>query len=280
MKSDKNSIFIEGVMSKCYNMIKVYIFAEFGEKINMISEDKLLELLEAENINAFKIISEFEYRAFIWLQSESIEELIKFAKCNNINSIFYDYIYYYKEDYKFDLEEVELCVDEDIFKLIKKDIIAYNKKVDKIDFSKEKGVHIYVVYQGQKIGILLLDNWMEELEDEILETKDKLKIFMEKYEDKLFEKKQREEEELDRLKVEFEDFLLNDEEFLSCTNQKMRTYYMDKKIGDMEYSMYMKPFVTTDNIMGRPMVNRSVLWIFIESVWRKYKAIEKEQKQR
>ena len=121
---------------------------------------------------------------------------------------------------------------------------------------------------------------MEELEDEILETKDKLKIFMEKYEDKLFEKKQREEEELDRLKVEFEDFLLNDEEFLSCTNQKMRTYYMDKKIGDMEYSMYMKPFVTTDNIMGRPMVNRSVLWIFIESVWRKYKAIEKEQKQR
>lgn len=271
-------------MSKCYNMIKLYLYIYFlyslGEKINMISEDKLLELLEEENINAFKVISDFEYKTFIWLQSEKIEELIKFAKCNNINSIFYDYMYYDEEDYKFDLEEVELRVDEDIFKLIKKDIMAYNEKIDKIDFSKEKGVHVYVVYQGKKIGILLVDYWIEELEDEILETEDKLKVFMGKYEDKLLEKKQRKEEELDRLKVEFEDFLLNDEEFLNCTNQKMRTYYMDKKIDDMEYSMYMKPFVTTDNIMRRPMVDRRVLWIFIESVWRKYKAIEKEQKQR
>lgn len=244
----------------------------------MISEDKLVELLEEENINAFKVISEFNHKEFIWLQSESIEELIKFAKCNNINSIFYDYVYYDKEDYIFDLEEVELSVGEDIFKLIKKDIIEYNEKVDKIDFSKEKGVNIYVIYQGQKVGILLLDYWMEELEDEILETEEQLKVFMEKYEDKLFEKKKREEERLDRLKVELEKILLNDEEFLSCTNQKMRTHYMDKMLDDGRYNIYMKAFVTEHSITGRLMVSKSHLWIFIESVWRKYKATEKEQK--
>lgn len=241
----------------------------------MITEDKLLEVLKKENLYAFKTLSDFDYKKYILLESESIEELIQFAKLNNINSVFYDYVYYNEDNYKFDLEEVELCVDNSIFKLIKKDIVAHNKKIDKIDFSKPKIATMYTVHQGQKIGILILDSWIEELEDEILETEEQLENFIEKYEDVLFEKQQKEQEKLDKLKIEFEDFLLADDEFLSCTNQNMRTHYMNSIIDKDKTKKYMKAFKKT-NIIGRDVIDRNSLWVHIETVWRKYKSNAKK----
>lgn len=245
----------------------------------MITEDKLLEVLEKESLYAFKADVDLDYKKFILLQSESVDELIKFAKVNNINSIFYDYIYYNKDSYKFDLEEVELYTDESIFKLIKKDLVAHNKKIDKIDFSKPRLVVIYTIYQGEKIGLMLIDSWIEELEDEILETDEQLEVFMEKHEDILFEKRQKEQAKLDKLKIEFEEFLLNDEEFLCCTNQAMRRHYMKIMLDSNKAKKYMKAFRTV-NMIGNEVEDRTSLWMCIESVWRKYKIIEKEQKQR
>lgn len=240
----------------------------------MITEDKLLEALKKENLYAFKTLSDFDYKKYILLESESIEELIQFAKLNNINSVFYDYVYYNEDNYKFDLEEVELCVDNSIFKLIKKDIVAHNKKIDKIDFSIPKGAIIYAIYQSQKVGILILNSWLED-DEEILETEYQLEYLLEKYEDVLFEKQQKEQEKLDKLKKEFEDFLLADKEFLSCTNQNMRTHYMNAIIDKDNTKKYMKAFKKTNRV-GSDVIDRNSLWVHIETVWRKYKSNTKK----
>lgn len=236
----------------------------------MIAEDKLLEVLEKENIYAFKADVDLDYEKFILLQSESIDELIKFAKVNNINSIFYNYIYYSEYDYKFDLEEVELNTDEDIFKLIKKDISDHNEKIDKIDFSKPRVAVIYVVYQGEKIGLMIIDYWLEE-DEEILERDDQLECFIEKYEDILQEKKQKEEEQLDDLKMEFEEYLLSDREFFNCTNQTLRKHYM-KTVFDNSTAIKYKSIFMKPTRFGDRLLDNTSLWIFVEMVWKKYKS--------
>lgn len=236
----------------------------------MITEDTLLAVLEKENLYAFKTDIDLELKDFILLKSESLEELVKFVKVNNINSIFYDYFYYSKDSYKFDLEEVELYIDESIFKLIKKDLISHNKKIDKIDFSRPKVAIIHTVYQGQKIGILILDSWIEELEDEILETEYQLEYFMEKYEDVIYEITQKHEAKFDDLRKEFEEFLLKDDEFLCCTNQSLRRHYMKSVFDKVGADKYKPAFMMTNQI-GSSIVNTSLLWMYIESAWRKYK---------
>lgn len=236
----------------------------------MITEDTLLAVLEKEHLYAFKTDIDLELKDFILLKSESLEELVKFVKVNNINSIFYDYFYYSKDSYKFDLEEVELYIDESIFKLIKKDLISHNKKIDKIDFSRPKVAIIHTVYQGQKIGILILDSWIEELEDEILETEYQLEYFMEKYEDVIYEITQKHEAKFDDLRKEFEEFLLKDDEFLCCTNQSLRRHYMKSVFDKVGADKYKPAFMMTNQI-GSSIVNTSLLWMYIESAWRKYK---------
>lgn len=236
----------------------------------MITEDTLLAVLEKEHLYAFKTDIDLELKDFILLKSESLEELVKFVKVNNINSIFYDYFYYSKDSYKFDLEEVELYIDESIFKLIKKDLISHNKKIDKIDFSRPKVAIIHTVYQGQKIGILILDSWIEELEDEILETEYQLEYFMEKYKDVIYEITQKHEAKFDDLRKEFEEFLLKDDEFLCCTNQSLRRHYMKSVFDKVGADKYKPAFMMTNQI-GSSIVNTSLLWIYIESAWRKYK---------
>ena len=236
----------------------------------MITEGELLSILEKENLHAFKINVDLETKDIVLLQSESIDELIRFSKLNNINSIFYNYMNYDEKEYKLDLEEIELYLEEDIFKLIKKDIIKHNKEIDKIDFSKPCIVHIYVIYQGQKIGIIILDDWLESREDEILEAEDQLECFIKKYEDIIHEKLKKEQEKLSDLKIEFEKFLLNDEEFLCCTNQVMRKHYMKSVFDKADASQYKKVFMKK-NRFGDTLLDNTELLIFIDSVWRKYK---------
>ena len=234
----------------------------------MITEGKLLESLEKESLYAFKTDVDLDYKNFILLKSESLEELIKFVKVNNINSIFYDYIYYSKDSYKFDLEEVKLYTEEYIFKLIKKDIISHNKKIDKIDFSKPKVFIIYAIYQSQKVGIMIMDYWLED--DEILETEEQLECFMEKYDDVIYEIKQKDEAKFDDLRKEFEEFLLNDDDFLRCTNQSLRRHYMKSVFDKAGAYKYKSAFLMSTRV-GSSIVNTSLLWIHIDSAWKKYK---------
>ena len=235
----------------------------------MITEDKLLLLLEQNALHGFKVDFELNMNSFFLLSIATIDELIKFAKVNNINSIFYSYFYFDKESYLIDLEEAEYTVDESIYTLIKKEIVTHNKKIEKMDFTTPRCIAIFVLYQGKHIGIMNTNNWLEQ--EELLEADEQLDYFMGEYEYILEEKRKKEEEKLNCLKIEFEEYLLNDDEFLNCTNQRLRRHYMrtvfDKSDARKYKSIFMNP-----TRFGEVLLDNASFWVFIETVWKKYKS--------
>lgn len=235
----------------------------------MITENKLLSSIEKEGLHSFKVTGDLEIDSLILLSSNTIDELIRFARVNNIKSIFYNYFYSDKELYLIDLEEIEYLTDEPIYNFLKNDITNHNKKIRNIDFEKPIGLEIFVIYQSSKVGILYYDNWIEA--EELLDSEEQLEYFEQKYEQSIQDEREKKEEEFKALKIKFEEYLLNDDEFILCTNKTLRSNYsmnvFDKEEA-LEYkSIFMKPMK-----FGRSKIDHFSLELFIEMVWRKYKA--------
>ncbi|MFQ9308637.1 MAG: hypothetical protein ACLR2K_01785 [Paraclostridium sordellii] len=234
----------------------------------MITEEKLLLTIEQEGLYSFKVEFDLDVDSFFLLSTDTIDELIRFAKVNNINSVFYNYFYFDKELYLINLEEAEYAVDESIYKLIKEEIVKHNEKIEKINFKIPRAVVIFVIYQDRQIGLLHTDNWIEK--EEILEADEQLEYWKQEYEYIVEEKRKKEEEQLADLKMEFEEYLLHDREFLNCTNQTLRRHYM-KTVFDNEIAIKYKSIFMRSTKFG-PLLDRNSLWIFIEMVWKKYKS--------
>lgn len=157
----------------------------------MIVEDELLQIIEQEGLYGFKVDFDLDIESFFLLRIDTIDELIRFAKVNNINSIFYDYFYFDKYVYLIDLDEAEYVLDESIYKLIKEEIIKHNEKIEKINFGIPRAVAIFVLYQGRKIGLIHTDNWIEK--EDILEADEQLEYWEQKHEHIIEDKRLKEE---------------------------------------------------------------------------------------
>lgn len=235
----------------------------------MITEDKLLSSIDNEGLYSFKVEVDLDIDSLLVLSANTIEELIRFAKVNNIKSIFYEYFYPSKELYLIDLEEVEELIDESIYNFVEEDIINHNKKIESIDFKKSIALEIFVIYQNRKIGVTYFDNWLEE--EELLQAEEQLENFEQKYEQIFKEKRENEENEFKDLEIKFEEYLLNDDEFKLCTNKTLRNHYRTTIFDKPEASEYKCIFMKPARF-GRSEISDFSLGIFIEMVWRKYKA--------
>lgn len=232
----------------------------------MITEEKLLSSIKNEGLYSFKIDSGLDIDSLLVLSDNTLDELIRFAKANNIKSVFYNYFYTYKDLYLIDLEEV---IDEDLYNYANEDIINHNKKVENIDFKRPIGLVVFVIYENSKIGVEYFDNWLEA--EEIIEPEEQLENLEKKYEQIIEEKRENKEKEFKDLKIRFEEYLLNDEEFLICTNKKLRNNYITNvfdKPGTSEYKCIFMKSVR----FGSNEIDYFTLGLFIEMVWRKYKA--------
>lgn len=232
----------------------------------MITEEKLLSSIKNEGLYSFKIDSGLDIDSLLVLSDNTLDELIRFAKANNIKSVFYNYFYTYKDLYLIDLEEV---IDEDLYNYANEDIINHNKKVENIDFKRPIGLVVFVIYENSKIGVEYFDNWLEA--EEIIEPEEQLENLEKKYEQIIEEKRENKENEFKDLKIRFEEYLLNDEEFLICTNKKLRNNYITNvfdKPGASEYKCIFMKSVR----FGSNEIDYFTLGLFIEMVWRKYKA--------
>ncbi|MBU5288296.1 hypothetical protein AALJ34_16835 [Paraclostridium bifermentans] len=235
----------------------------------MIVEDELLKIIEQEALYGFKVDFDLDIESFFLLRIDTIDELIRFAKVNNINSIFYDYFYFDKDVYLIDLDQADYVLDESIYKLIKEEIIKYNEKVEKINFEIPRAVAIFVLYQGRKIGLIHTDNWIEK--EDILEADEQLEYWEQKHEHIIEDKRLKEEKQLNDLKIEFEDYLLNDRKFFNCTNQTLRKHYA-KSVFDNETAKNYKSIFMKSTRYGSTLLDNTSLLIFIEMVWKKYKS--------
>lgn len=235
----------------------------------MITENKLLSSIEKEGLHGFKVTGNLDIDSLLLLSSNTIDELIRFARANNIKSIFYNYLYTDEELYLIDSEEIEYLIDESIYSLLKKDITNHNKKIKNIDFERPIALEIFVIYQSSKVGILYYDNWIEA--EELLHAEEQLEKFEQKYEQLLQDKREKEEEQFKDLKIKFEEYLLNDDDFILCTNKTLRSHYK-MTIFDKEEASEYKCIFMKQMGFGRSEIDYFNLGLFIEMVWRKYKA--------
>ncbi|NRY04522.1 hypothetical protein [Clostridium beijerinckii] len=118
----------------------------------MQTEQELLEQFKKENINLYRLTEFIETENKIKL--DGIEELIRFAHDNNINNMFY--FYYYLKGYGLLIDEQvinKFHLDNEMLTILKDEIMEYNIKISKQDYSKPVGVILYCMYDGMMLEV-------------------------------------------------------------------------------------------------------------------------------
>ena len=195
---------------------------------------------------------------------KEISDIIRFCKMNDIKNLFYNYICLDKEEYIID-DEIQDCIDQDIYKLIKKEIKEYNKRVETIDFTRPVMLSISTIFQNNIVCILESDYWYEEIN--LLNAEDMVDYLQENYEHILEQKENERQEKLDQIKNELREYMLNDETFLICSNKSLRRNYAENLIRNKKVKKYLEPFISEYT----RQVSITSLAMFVEVVWAEYR---------
>lgn len=201
----------------------------------------------------------------IMIKSRKIDDIFKFAKENNINTIFFEYYYYDKEYFKIKLEEIEEEYPEEIINIVKNDIIKYNNKIDKIDFDTPITLLVYCIYNGYSIVIEQKNEWGECYKESIVSGEEQMENLLLKYQDKLedyiTEKEKQKEKELEGLKQ----VIFEDEQFQRSTNKELRYAYINN---------FFKQHPEYWQLFGEHGIGA---YRWIETIWREYKERQKNK---
>lgn len=231
----------------------------------MISNSQIKEIMTKEHINCFEVMVEknFFEKSLICLESNDINELISFMKSNNIKNAFYDYTFYNK-DYFLINEQLTSEFGEDAYSLIVEEAEAHNEMIETFDFSRPLKIKIFCIYESHYIAIIEYDSWCEDLG--ILSAEEKILDLLECKKEKLESNKKKRKLNDEKLKAEFKNYILHDEEFTKCTNQRLRRDYMYLVFDKEDAQKYKSLFF---NEYGR--LDISIAVNFIEILWREYK---------
>ena len=240
------------------------IFKKTNNKSEIINREELLKLINDNGLYGIETENNSDIKQIL-MKSWKIDDIVKFAKDNNINTIFFEYYYYNKEYFKIELEKFEEEYPEEIINIMKNDIIEYNNKIDKIDFETPIKLLVYCIYNGYSIAIEQKDEWGEGYKESIVSGEEQMKIFFEKHQERLenyiTEKEKQKETELERLKQ----IIFKDEQFQRSTNKELRYAYINAFL--KKNPKYLQLF--GDHGIGA--------YRWIETIWREYKYMKKDK---
>ena len=230
----------------------------------MLSKEQLLEKLSMMGLDVYETISDVIEDTSI--QLVNFEELCRFIKNHNIDTVFYHYSYVDEENLQIDDEILEKVRPGKIMlELMEQEIEEYNESVCKLDFSKPYWLSVYFTYQNFMYYIEE-DYWFQE---EGFETpKLALINIMSKYLDKAVEMQDASKVERQRGREKLREQILNDEEFYRCTNQRLRGTYITSLLADNAelQALFRTPEGRLYDIMAVD---------FIEIIWKDYKEMQK-----
>lgn len=154
-----------------------------------MKDKEILDILRKNNIEMFPVRSSLDVDCDVVLDSENLNDFIKFCNLINNRIAFYEILYIELDDYKVDEDEVreltegiiserieesyfeygnELKLEdfrEEIHKVVEK-VKTHNKKVcQKINALNEPEVFsadIYVIYNGVSVGVRLMSDYMKD----------------------------------------------------------------------------------------------------------------------
>lgn len=240
------------------------IFKKNENKSEITNREKLIKIINDNGFYGIETESNSDIK-LILIKSGKIDDIIKFAKESNINTIFFEYYYYDKDYFKIELEKYEEEYPEEIINIMKNDIIEYNNKIDKIDFETPIRLLIYCLYNGYSVAIEQKNEWGEGYKESIVSGEEQMENFFQKYQDKLEnyinEKEKQKEVELEKLKQ----IIFEDEQFQRSTNKELRYAYINAFL--KKNSKYLQLF--GDHGIGA--------YRWIETIWREYKDMKKDK---
>lgn len=240
------------------------IFKKNENKSEITNREKLIKIINDNGFYGIETESNSDIK-LILIKSGKIDDIIKFAKESNINTIFFEYYYYDKDYFKIELEKYEEEYPEEIINIMKNDIIEYNNKIDKIDFETPIRLLIYCLYNGYSVAIEQKNEWGEGYKESIVSGEEQMENFFQKYQDKLEnyinEKEKQKEVELEKLKQ----IIFEDEQFQRSTNKELRYAYINAFL--KKNSKYLQLF--GDHGIGA--------YRWIETIWREYKYMKKDK---
>lgn len=243
----------------------------------MYSEEELIEIVEKEGLDCFKLSFDYEDNEEIIMLEVGIEEIIKFAKERSIKELFYKFNYSSKEVLSITEENMKRTMEKvdspykEIWEVIKPIVNEYNDKVSKLDFSKPHSLLIFCLYEGQRIGVFETDLWF--LEYNVMLPEYALENIVSENQEVIRKHVVEKEEKSKIVKEEFYQYLLNDEKFHKCTNASLRTTYKMELYKDKDHQKFQEAFIN-----GTDYQRHNEYDEFIEMVWKEYKEILRKEK--
>lgn len=237
------------------------IFRKSKSKIEIVNREELIKMIDDNRLCGIETENNHKEneKNQVIMKSKDINTIFKFAKENNIHTIFFQYYYYDKEYFKIDLVELEKEYPKEILNIMEKDIIDYNNKVDKIDFETPIMLKIYCLYNGFSITLEMKEEWGETYKEDIVSGVKQMEILFEKYQKRL-ENYINEQEELREVELEkLKQIIFKDEKFQISTNKELRYAYINN---------FLKKNSKYWNLFGE---HGTEVYRWIETIWREYK---------
>ena len=155
-----------------------------------------------------------------------LDDFMSFMTDNQINQVFLYEHWVEADDYKItDDTFKELGVSRYSLEYLLKDIDEYNKMLDDVEFDVPSMVLLMFLWNGQRFyhslynEVLLGDNVL-------LSAEDKLADMIMLNENNIIDANNKRHKEIEKQQKEFKNYLVNDDEFKKCTNQRMRRNFI------------------------------------------------------
>jgi len=224
--------------------------------------------IERENINFYEVNLSSEV-IMNGIDILNIDSFISFIKSQNINVVFGCKLYDSAEGYLITDEIIEHELGkyyfEEFYNIIIDDIKDYNEQVYDIDFNIPFSYIIACLYEGKYVFVSIsVDRGIDE--SFLAEPADKLKEIVLNNEENIQNKRQENNKIINQLKMELHEIIINDKNFVICTNKKLRFNYIKDLLTNKldEHFEPLKNLWLMDSIRG---IGQDPI-DFVELIWR------------
>ena len=232
----------------------------------MLTGEQIKTQCSCVGIEAFEANFCFDEEIDVCLKSNKLEDLLKIAKNNGINTIFFAFAYADEDDYLIldgdilDEDEVEVfpeCYDEYVDRF-RREMYSFNERIDREIFRQPEVLCVYLLMSGIQVGIVQnneLFNMLPEKQNVLEKIRNDFAVECEKEYRKNLEKAN---ELRKKVKEEILTQILKSDEWHQYTNQQLRRTYC-QRLSD-EYRQRYDVRVSTSEI-----------YFELERIWNKYK---------
>lgn len=229
-------------------------------------EEQITKKLEENNIQGFSSTLGIP-ETIPMIMLDTLNQYVYLAKTLEIKNIFYSLRYY--DEYNFEVDDSTIIKEygKEVYEIIKDEIEEYRNKITDLDFDIPSGVLLYFPKDGVSYTLTIENDWISDLglydvktmlEDIIENNSENIKARIE-------EQRHKEKEEIEKLKLQLEEELIDKEDFICLSNMKLRQAYARKLAKDDDFiKKYGKCFKYPSG-----KVNPLEVTDFIEILWKK-----------